>query len=286
MKNRAKINKINFLINIFFAAVTICCLLIFCGKLFEKKELLAEMKIGYIILIFVTAVLVHTIKALRFYIVMFGHKFKLRDYIPQYIKTAVVNMLLPFKSGEVYRGYCMGRMIDSIADGYIMVIFDRFIDTLALISLVICLSFFTDVEITEIYMFLSVFLVVVIIIYNLFKPLYQYWNHFLIFNKSSEHTLVGLQFLKACNDAFMNINFVVKGRFVMLYLLSLVAWSVEIGMLVTVGKQISGMEISTYLSDVLTGNLNVNNMMYTIQCFVFFLIVGIVLFINRLIKEK
>lgn len=285
MKNNVKEHTISTIINIFYMLVTICFFAFFCKKAYEDKHLFG-IDMRYVVFVFFTVIFVNLIKALRLYIVLFGHKFDLDNFIWNYIKTAFVNMMVPYKFGELYRGYCIGTMIKSIVDGYIMVVFDRFIDTLALISIIFCFSFFMDIELSRIYIFLTFFLVVVILLYNLFKPLYQYWNHFLIYNKSSKHTLIGLQFLKMCNEAFSNVSFIVKGRFVMLYILSLIAWTAEIGMIVVVGKAIGGVEVSTYLVDIMTGNLNFSNMMYTMLCFVFFLMVGIALFLYKLIKEK
>ena len=83
--------------------------------------------------------------------------------------------------------------------------------------------------------------------------------------------------LSICKSTFIHINEMVKGRFIILYLLSLAAWGVEVGYFLLLTNVANEMAISTYLSDVLAGTLNANNAIYMIVCLVVFLICGGVL---------
>lgn len=285
MKLNEKSKPIYLLFNIVFGILTIIEIFLYLKK--ENIQLLIEeYRITYFISIFLVALCVHIIKALRLYVILFERKFKKLDYVQQYIKTAIVNLFLPFKSGEIYRGLCFGNLIGSYAQGYIIVVFDRFVDTLALITIVIFCGFFVGFEITPVYILLLIFLLSVIVIYGMFMPLYRYWNHFLIFNKKSEHTLRGLQFLSTCHKAFLQISQVVSGRFVLLYLLSLVAWGIEIGSICIATHGVGKAGISTYLTGILTGELNDSGLIYSIVCLVLFIIVEIIVSILVATKEK
>lgn len=285
MKLSEKSKWIYLLFNIVFIVIT-AALIFFYLKREDVRLIMTEYKIGYFISIFFVALSVHLIKALRLYIILFERRFKKLEYVHQYAKTAIVNLFLPFKSGEIYRGLCFGELIGSYAQGYIVVIFDRFVDTLALITIVVCWGLFVGFEITTTYIILLIFLLAMIIIYGMFEPLYRYWNHFLIFNKKSEHTLKGLNFLATCNKAFRQIRHVVKGRFILLYFLSLIAWGIEIGSICIAIHGVSKAGISTYLTGILTGKLNDSSLIYLIVCLLLFIIVEIMAFILMATKEK
>lgn len=275
MKERKQNKKIFIIFELVFWAAALSFLGINISKMLteEWNNITALYILGVILIV----IFVHTIKALRLYIILFGNNFNLEEYLEVYVKTAAVNLLLPFKCGEIYRGLCIGGLIGGYAEGYIVVIFDRFVDTLALITIVAGAGVLSGFEITFTYLLLACFLLLVIAIYCLFMPLYEYWNHFLIFKKKSEHTLRGLQFLSICKSTFIHINEMVKGRFIILYLLSLAAWGVEVGYFLLLTNVANEMAISTYLSDVLAGTLNANNAIYMIVCLVVFLICGGVL---------
>jgi uncharacterized protein (TIRG00374 family) len=287
MKLKKTDNKIRSLWNVTYIIAAILSATIFVIEVFNRFNI-SNWIPAYLIIIFITAISVHMMKALRLYIILFGNQFSLSCYIQRYIKTATLNLLLPFKTGEIYRGYCIGEMIGSYADGYIIVIFDRFVDTLALISIVLISTIIADFEISAVYAILTLFLIVIILIYILFLPLKDYWNNFLIFKKSSKNTLKGLHIIKTAENAYKNINDVVKGRFIILCFLSLVAWGLEIGSLFLVGQELEKTSLGIYLTDILKGTLNSNNIVYTICCFIFFVIVetGLVIVSKRRNKNE
>ena len=57
-----------------------------------------------------------------------------------YIKTAFVNLLIPFKLGEIYRMYAYGYKIKSYSKGVITIIVERYFDALVLLALLLLLS--------------------------------------------------------------------------------------------------------------------------------------------------
>ena len=231
-------------------------------------------------------VIVNFTKAIRLYIIIFGNKFSKREYFIQFIKTSIVNSLLPFKSGELYRGYCIGKIMKSYANGYIAILFDRFVDTLALMTVVVSMNLFMNVEITAVFGVLTVFLFFLMIVYWGFLPFYQYWNHFLIFYKNSSHTLIALLFLEKCKVAFENISYIVKGRFMILYLVSFLAWTLEIAGLYLLRNINDKIEIGNYLLDILMGKANINNFIYILLSLSVFLVSGFIIFFANRAQRK
>lgn len=203
---------------------------------------------------FVTAVSVNMIKALRLYLVLFGNVFSFYDFLRVYAKVSVLNLILPFKIGELFRGYDLGRLIHSYPDGYLMAVLDRFVDTLGIVTVFLFSNMILHKTLGSVFVILLVFLVIVIMVYELAGPLYSYWNHFLIIRKNSANTLKALAVLEYCNRAYQSAERIIRGRFGILYMLSLAAWLVEAGNIYLTQGESTAAE--KYLSDILLGRPN------------------------------
>ena len=261
---------------------------IFLGIVCEKASNATVMETGIpqIVCIVITAFIVNIIKAVRMYVIMFGYEFSICKFIRFYIVTAFANITIPFKCGELYRGYYLGVLLGSFSEGYLMVIFDRFVDTLALISIVIGVNIFLGTDMGVVYLLLSGFLFIALTAYLLFPPLYKYWNHYLIFNRSSKNTLKALHFLEVCHKTFEKISGIANGRFVMLYIISLAAWIVEISSILIVNSDAKKNYVSEYLKKILTGETTQYNFFFILGSLVLFAILAVVCLFQRREKGK
>lgn len=278
MKTKAY-RKITAAVDVLFGILTLYCFYLYIRKILTWEPGI-DINFRLVCTSLLVAVAVHFMKALRLYVILFEHKIDFLSYLDTYAKTAMISLLLPYKSGELYRGFRIGRLISSGIQGYIVVLFDRFIDTLALVTLILLTLFFVEISIIPIYVIFALFIVFIITVYCLFPSLYQFWNHFLIFSRSSKNTLKALQFLQFCNRAYQSVNEVARGRFLMLYLLSVIAWLVEVGGLLTVGG-FSSTRVGNYLADVMLGNPNSENMVYILLCFTVFCVLSIITYLLR-----
>lgn len=277
--------KIHIIINIIALVLTVLSFLflILNNSNLEMKKIF-NISIAKVLL---SALLIIVLKGLRLYIILFGNKIKIFEYIQLYAKTTIVNIILPMKLGELYRWYSIGEYINSYSESFIIVILDRFVDTWGLISVAIIFSVFLNVNMTSIYFIFATFLLIVIMGYSLFKPLFLYWNRFLVFNKSSEHTLQGLYFLNICNKAYIKVNKIAKGRFAILYIISLVAWAIElvgISIWFHMGELVT---VSNYLRDIITGAYNIDNILFIYCILVLIIVIEVFVFvISKVKKEK
>ena len=85
----------------------------------------------------VTVVLVHGIKAFRLYLELLDRKLPVGLFLRQYCKITPVSMILPLKAGDLFRCYCYGYYIDDWMYGIAVILLDRFVDTAALITVLI-----------------------------------------------------------------------------------------------------------------------------------------------------
>ena len=52
---------------------------------------------------------VHIFKMMRLYLVLMEHKIDFGKFVLLYLKSTLVNLIIPFKLGEVYRVFCIKK---------------------------------------------------------------------------------------------------------------------------------------------------------------------------------
>jgi len=83
--------------------------------------------------LFCLAAAVHILKAFRLWFALYGHGIPFSEYMIQYCKAVPVSVVLPCKLGDLLRAYCFGHLIHNYLSGVLVVLLDRFCDTLALV---------------------------------------------------------------------------------------------------------------------------------------------------------
>ena len=100
-------NKIYYLINIFFLAISI--LFINYTGIFQMKFTIYQFLV--LILIFL---IIHILKVFKIYLILLEEKIPLRVMARLYIKTTFVSTVLPYKTGELFKMYTYGNEIKII----------------------------------------------------------------------------------------------------------------------------------------------------------------------------
>lgn len=195
-----------------------------------------------IALFFVGFLLVHLAKMTRLYLVLMEHKIPFGKFVLLYLKTTLVNFIIPFKLGEIYRFYCVSRQTKHWQVGILSILVDRFFDILALcVILVPCdlymtkwsklampnLQYYVGGLSIVTWIFIAA-LVLIALIYITIEPSYFYLNHYLIKEKSSQRSLVALRALDIIKQWFDFTKNLIKGRFALIFLASLMGWIFEI----------------------------------------------------------
>ena len=93
-----------------------------------------------IAIIIVVFLAIHLLRMFRLYILLVEEKMPIKEFIKLYMKTTIVNTVIPFKLGEFYKMICYGKKLKSYSAGISLVWIDRFFDSVILIILVIVAS--------------------------------------------------------------------------------------------------------------------------------------------------
>lgn len=211
---------------------------------------------GHIILL-AAVVLVQIIKGIRLYFELYEKKMPKGLFLRQYCKVVPVSMILPGKSGDLFRAYCFGYHIRDYMAGLSVIILDRFVDTLGLVTVMLALFLMYNAVAQQLLVLLLFVLLMLLAIYTAFPGMSRYWRHYLLVQPASGRTLKRLRLLERMQRAYLELQQVIHGKFLVVYLLSLFAWSIEIGSLAVYCKCLTGESVrqaaELYLGSAVSG---------------------------------
>ena len=208
------------------------------------------------ILCVVWFLIIHAVKLFRMYLVLVENRIPFTGFVFAYCRTTLLNLVIPFKLGEIYRMFVYGRLTGKAGIGVASVIADRFFDTLALVLILIPLLILHPEKISAVSVFLIVFVTVIIFCFAMFKSAYRYLNRYIIINRESRNSMAVLKFLEILNNGYEYIKKLVYGRYALLTLMSFMAWVLEGGLLLF-GAKLLGIafdagDFSDYITSILS----------------------------------
>ena len=210
-------------------AVFFITMLFFLYDYKNLPELWNKTGILQVIILMLTITCVHIIKSARLFLALYGSNFRIEYCIKTYCKVTPVSLLIPYKLGEFYRMYCLGQLTKNNLKGIIVILLDRFMDTIALITFILLIKVLFGGEFTGIGYLLLVFLFSVLLMYFAYPNLYQFWKSYLMHTRATERKLKLLNILAQLNSIYTELEKTAKGKGIILYCLSLAAWGIEIG---------------------------------------------------------
>lgn len=211
----------------------------------------------YLAILIFTVFSVYLLKAFRFYFLVAGSGIPLVKYICVFAQTSCINIIVPFKAGEIFRFFCFGRLTKSYLKGFAIVLLDRFVDTLSLLVILLVANIFGKTEPNVIFFLLMTVCTFLILFYVVLHGILVYWNEYFIKSKSSKNHLKALIFVNKLTVVYDELRNLVNGRFFLIFMLSIFSWGIEIGSLLLCRNLFDFEQkslISNYLSAALSGN--------------------------------
>lgn len=282
-KKRTLYNSINILVILLTAALFV----------YEYKDIngiFSGFTCASLPVLAVTVVLVHIVKAGRLFLALYGLEIACKDFIKAYCKVTPVSVIIPFKLGEFFRMYCYGTLIGNVFKGIVIILLDRFMDTMALVTVIILVWMINGGSMASFVYTLFVFLVFVLIIYFVYPGVYKFWKKYLLKAKASEYKLSVLRLLERLNTIYCEVENVAKGRGIILYFMSLIAWGVEIGSLYILNGikgqgQISN-GIYEYLTSAMSGSQSSELKRFVIASVVLLIVIYLIIKAGEMLIGK
>ncbi len=245
---------------------------------------------GFIVLL-LTVILVHLLKAFRLFLALYGSGINVKAFLKTYCKVTPVSVILPFKAGDIFRMYCYGNLIGNVIKGFIVILYDRFMDTAALVTIILIMRPIVGSEMMDyLVYFFVMFLAFVFAMYIVYPGIKNIWTKFLIKSLATERKMWALETINRIDDIYREIKNVSEGRGVILYFLSLAAWGVEIGSLYVLGLIYSKSRISNdifrYLRSALSADKSVELKRFIVLTIVLLLGLYVVLKLADIIEKR
>ncbi len=184
--------------------------------------------IWWTILIVLGFLAVHLFKMARLYLVLMEHKISFGRFLLLYIRTTFINLIIPFKLGELYRVEEIARETKVWQVGLLSVLVDRYFDMTALLLLLLPFDMFFRKELSPITAVLLVLIAVVALLYLAIPSSYAYMNRYLIMKKSSARSLAALRGLDVVKKWYDFTKNLITGRSALIVVASLLGWASEV----------------------------------------------------------
>ncbi len=233
---------------------------------------------------------VHLIKMMRLYLIVMESGTSFDRFVPAYLRTTLVNLLIPYKLGEIYRVAVFSRISGGFRTGFFSVLIDRFFDTLALVMILLPYQLLVLGKVTMPTLLLTAFLVVVLMAYRVFLPSYTFLNRYIITSRDSKRSMLALAALEKVNDGYRYVSGLVTGRYGILLLFSLAAWILEMGVLALftrlLGHPFSVADFGVYIESIVSGSEYDTKRLYTLCSAAVIAVLTVIFTIRYLIVSK
>ncbi len=182
----------------------------------------------WILLLVLGFLAVHVFKMARLYLVLMEHKISFGRFVLLYIRTTFLNLIIPFKLGELYRVEEIARETKVWQVGVLSVLVDRYFDLTALLFLLIPFDLLFRKTLSPITMVLLAIIVCVALLYTAVPKSYGYLNRYLIMKRSSARSMAALKGLDIVKKWYDFTNKLITGRSALIVLASLLGWGSEV----------------------------------------------------------
>ena len=226
------------------------------------------MKILIGILILTGFIGVHLIKMMRMYLIVMDRKISFDRFVPAYLRTTLINLIIPYKLGEIYRIGEFTRISGGFKTGFFSVLVDRFFDTLALVAILLPYQLLIAQKVTVPTLLLAVFEIVVLLSYTVFPSAYSFLNRYIITTRESKRSMIALAALERVSEWYEYVRELVTGRYGILMLFSLAAWVLEMAVLAgfsnIISKSFTISDFGAYIESIVSGSRYETKYIYTL----------------------
>ena len=247
------------------------------------------MSIALAAALFIGFILVHAIKLMRLYLILVEEDIPFGRFVPAYFRTTLLNLIIPYKLGEIYRIGVFARITGGFRIGFLSVLVDRFFDTLALVLILLPYQLVISGRITLPVLLLFVFVVCVVFFYLVFPSTYTFLNRYIIVKRTSSRSLAVLGGLEAVHEWYEYVKKLVTGRYGMLTLFSFGAWIGEIMVLAGFyklwGNDFALNDFGGYIESIVSGGTYSLKERYSLISIIIILAITVITLAMYLIKK-
>ena len=204
------------------------CIILVIVFLLLNRETIFILNAKQIFLILIPFCFIHFFRVIRQYMILMKNKIHIKELTKSYLLSSLLNTILPYKLGEIYKIYLYGGLIKDYKKSVIAVIIDKFFDAFVLLIIFSIVDIKKGQGLSYITILLLLIECVIFIIYFSFSKTYKFLNQYLIINKHNKITIKCLKILEEANELYLEVKNMIKCREILLIILTVLSWIMEI----------------------------------------------------------
>lgn len=169
----------------------------------------------------------HTIKFIRLYFLLNESYVATGTLLALYLQCTIVNLLIPFKLGEVYRWYRIGNHIKDYKTALLSLVTERFFDISVVLGIMTAGLLFFEIQINSTIIIFALITLFALLCYNGFSPTYRYLNSYFVTKRTSSKDIIALRLLEIGAEWNSHQKKITKNKSVMIFALSIIIWALE-----------------------------------------------------------
>ena len=179
-------------------------------------------------LLVLCALVTHTIKIFRFYFFLIDKKISFRKFVAIYAATSALNIIIPFKLGELFRLAAIGLFIKCFRTTLLAIFTERFFDSIIVLCILIAAFFKYQFQYPIMVFVLALLVVGLYTAYKIAFPITSNLQLYIMLKKNSRYDKKVLQILDSIGRLHsIEVN-ILKTNGHLIFILTLAAWFFDI----------------------------------------------------------
>ena len=217
----------------FYVVFALACICIFLAINYDVIlasingfSLIASWKIIFIAIVcFFSS---HILKLLRYYLILIESGISFFRYVKVYCTTTLVNILIPFKLGEIFRFAVVAKETRSKAISLLSILTERFFDTCIIVAILFFNFQANDLVYKSIAFLLLIFAISLFAAYSAYPVTAKYLRDFFLYRMPPKKIdVVILRALDTIDKLYEGERRSIKSREIVLFLTSAFSWLFE-----------------------------------------------------------
>lgn len=183
-----------------------------------------------IILFFVIYSLSHIARIIRLYAILVQNRSGFKHFIYIYLITSWVNLIIPFKLGELFRVSEFAKFSESLKKSIVSIWIERFLDSIILCITILSVFIFNkgSIQFLPLVLIVGLFISFSLLFFFEFPYTYKYLNAFLIKKVTTEKGIYLLGIVKFFKTIHENARLLIRGKASILLFLTILVWMLEL----------------------------------------------------------
>jgi len=226
-------------------------------------------------------------KIIRFYLFIIDQKVCFRKFVALYTLTSVVNIIIPFKIGELFRIAAFGLFLKNIRITLLAIITERFFDSIIILAILLVSAIKYQFVYTFMIFTLGTLILISYGLYIVAPSLIFNLNLYLMLKKNSIFDKNILKFLEYIDTLHSIESNILKTKKQSIIFFTLIAWIFDISAMsiavMETGKDIGVKTITEFIYEITSfKNIPLLSIYVIVSLFIF----GIILLITSLMIWK